>query len=171
LRRVEQEGHVRFLTFSCYRRLPLLDNDGIRTLFIERLQAVTREHLVRLLAWVIMPEHVHLLVFPERTPEVTRFTHALKRPFAETVLRRWKQLNAPVLQKIRDGEGHRYWQAGGGYDRNLFTEKEVLEKVSYIHENPVRRKLATTATDYVWSSARWYAGLEDAKLSCDRMPF
>jgi putative transposase len=170
LRRVEQRAHIRFLTFSCYRRLPLLNNDSIRVLFLERLRTVSREHAVRLLAWVIMPEHVHLLVFPEAAPDMTRFTHALKRPFAEAVLRRWKQLDAPILGKIRHGESHRYWQTGGGYDRNIFSEREVAEKVTYIHENPVRRNIVVTATDYVWSSARWYAGLKDAKLPCDPMP-
>jgi putative transposase len=87
LRRVEQKAHARFLIFSCYHQLPLLDHDAIRSLFLERLQAVNREHGVRLLAWVIMPEHVHLLVFPEGWPDITRITHTFKRPFAEAVLR------------------------------------------------------------------------------------
>jgi putative transposase len=171
LRRVDAVGHVRFLTFSCYRRLPLLDHDAIRILFLERLQVVTREYDVRLLAWVIMPEHVHLLLFPEGPPRMAQFVHALKRPVAEAVLRRWKELDAPILQKLSHAGGYRYWQAGGGYDRNLFNEAAVLEKANYIHENPVRRNLARVATDYPWSSARWYAGLRDAKLPCDAMPF
>jgi putative transposase len=171
LRRVETRGHARFLTFSCYQRLPLLDHDAIRELFLKRLATVTHDHHVRLLAWVIMPEHTHLLLFPEAQPDIRGFTHALKRPFAEAVLRRWKTLKAPILQKIRHGDGFRYWQTGGGYDRNLFSERDVLEKVNYIHENPLRRKLVMVTTDYVWSSARWYAGMTDIKLPCDPMPF
>jgi REP element-mobilizing transposase RayT len=107
LRRFDELGHVRYLTFSCYRRLPLLDHDAIRGLFLDRLMAVVREHHIRLLAWVIMPEHAHLLVFPETTPDIAHFTHTLKRPFAESVLKRWKQLNAPILQKLRHGNGYR----------------------------------------------------------------
>ena len=171
LRRVNEPGQARFLTFSCYRRLPLLNNNSIRALFVERLKIVTEEHHVCLLAWVIMPEHTHLLLFPEDDTDIGRFTHALKRPFAEAVLRRWKQLNAPVLQQIKHGDGYRYWQTGGGYDRNLITTQAVLEKATYIHENPVRRNLAAVSTDYVWSSARWHANLPDAKLPCGPMPY
>jgi putative transposase len=170
LRRVEQVGHVRFLTFSCHRRLPLLNHDGIRALFLRRLASICESERVRLLAWVLMPEHVHLLLFPEAEPDLRRFTHALKRPVAEAVLRRWKELDAPILKRIAHGNGYRFWQTGGGYDRNLFNPDAVREKIQYIHDNPVRRGLVPAPTDYVWSSATWYAGLPDAKLACGELP-
>ncbi len=170
LHRVEQAGHVRFLTFSCYRRLPLLNHDGIRALFLTRLESTCESERIRLLAWVLMPEHVHLLVFPEAEPDLQRFTHTLKRPVAEAVLRRWKELDAPILKRIAHGKGYRFWQTGGGYDRNLFNLDAVREKIQYMHDNPVRRKLVPAATDYAWSSVRWYAGLPDAKLSCGELP-
>jgi putative transposase len=170
-RRFNESGHARYLTFSCYKRLPLLNNDAIRALFLERLDIVRREHRVRLLAWVIMPEHVHLLVFPDGDADMGRFSHAIKRPVAEKIVKRWKALNAPILGRIRHGEGYRFWQTGGGYDRSVFTVDELLEKVEYIRNNPVRRGLAATPTDYAWSSARWYAGLPDPKIACDPAPF
>src|SRR5437660_84022 len=108
LRRFEREGHVRFLTFSCYRRLPLLNHDGIRGVFLARLKRVCDAERVRLLGWVMMPEHVHLLVFPEGGPDVGRFCHTLKRPVAEAVLRRWKELDAPILERIAHGTGYRF---------------------------------------------------------------
>ena len=170
LRRVAQAGHARFLTFSCHRRLPLLDHDGIRGLFVDRLAKVCASEQVRLLGWVIMPEHVHLLVFPETEPDIERFSHTLKRPVAEAVLRRWKGLDAPILRRIVHGTGYRFWQTGGGYDRNLFNPEALREKVQYMHDNPVRRGLVKAATDYAWSSARWYAGVPDAKLPCGELP-
>jgi putative transposase len=171
MHRVEHPGHVRFLTFSCHRRLPLLDNDKIRALFVARLASVCVVERVRLLGWVVMPEHVHLVVFPDAAPDVRRFTHALKRPVAESVLRRWKELGAPILARVAHGAGHRFWQTGGGYDRNLFDPEQVREKIRYIHDNPVRRGLAPVATDYPWSSARWYAGLPDAMIACGKSPW
>lgn len=164
--RIELPGHVRFLTFSCHRRLPLLNHDAIRQLLVDRLAVVCQQQQVRLLAWVIMPEHVHLLVFPEAQVNMTRFTHALKRPVAEQVLRRWRTLNASILQKIGNTRGYHFWQRGGGDDRNITCDDELREKIAYIHENPVRRKLVPVAIDYAWSSARGYAGLPDAKLRC-----
>jgi putative transposase len=171
LQRFEAAGHVRYLTFSCYRRLPLLKHDAIRELFIKRVAIVCETQHVRLLAWVIMPEHVHLLVFPESEPDLERFTHAVKRPVAEAVLRRWKKLEAPILKKIAHGTGYRYWQTGGGYDRNVFTPEGVLKKIEYTHNNPLRRGLVENATEYAWSSARWYARHADAKLPCSDLPW
>ncbi len=164
--RMEAAGHARYLTFSCFHRLPLLNNEQIRALFVDRLKTVCDSERVDLLAWVIMPEHIHLLVLPEGMPDLKNFTHALKRPIAEQVIRRWKLLDAPILKKITRGNGYRYWQAGGGYDRNIFNPAEVREKIDYIHNNPIRRGLVDSATDYAWSSARYFAGCPDFKLEC-----
>jgi len=169
--RWEVPASVRFLTFSCFRRLPLLHHDGIKTVFVERLTEVCRAEQVRLLAWVVMPEHVHLLVYPIGEPNMTHFTHSLKRPVAERVLRRWKDLDAPILGRVKSGQGHRFWQTGGGYDRNLVDRDAVVDKISYIHGNPVRRKLVAVPTDYLWSSARWYEGLPDCPIACGPPPW
>jgi putative transposase len=171
MRRFELDGHARFLTFSCYQRLPLLNHDGIRQLFLDRLAKLLAEQQVRLLGWVLMPEHAHLIVFPEADPDMRRFTHSLKRPVAEAVLRRWKQLGAPILDRLAHGDGYRFWQTGGGYDRNLTGPPAIVEKIEYVHRNPVRRGLVAVATDYPWSSARWYAGHPDAKLPCGPLPW
>ena len=171
LRRFNQPGHARFLTFSCYQRIPLLNHDGIRELFLRCLASTCVDVRVLLLAWVLMPEHAHLLVYPQGDPDMGTFEHALKRPFAEAVIRRWKELNAPILRRIAHGNGHRFWQTGGGYDRNLVSAGAIRQKIQYIHDNPVRRGLTTVATDYAWSSAQFYAGQPDAKLPCDPIPW
>ena len=72
---------------------------------------------------------------------------------------RWRQLDAPILARLVDGRGdHRFWQRGGGYDRNVVCEAAVRETIDYIHANPMRRGLVTRPTDWRWSSAQWYAG-------------
>jgi putative transposase len=158
MRRREIERTARFLTFCCHRRLPLFQNERIRDHFIQQLTYVATELDVAVLAWVVMPEHVHLVVYA-RSPDVTmtRFTHRLKRPFAFKVLNRWRTLDAPILAHLKHGEGHRFWQTGGGFDRNVIGE-ELREKVRYIHDNPVRRGLVVRATDYRWTSAAAYEG-------------
>ncbi|TVQ31373.1 MAG: hypothetical protein EA376_09685 [Phycisphaeraceae bacterium] len=156
--RCEAPGEHRFLTFSCHQRLPLFSNDQIKTAFALRLAELSIEQTQRLVAWVIMPEHVHLLLLP-RLPEISvdRFLYRLKRPFAYEILERWRELDAPILPRITDADGrHRFWLRGGGYDRNIYTQKEFEEKFDYIHDNPVRRGLVDRPTDWKWSSARWY---------------
>ena len=83
----------------------------------------------------------------------------LKGGFARLVIGRWKELDAPVLHRIRQPNGRfRFWQMGGGYDRNVRDEAELFEKIGYIHNNPVQRGLVGSPLDWRWSSARWYAG-------------
>jgi putative transposase len=160
LRRFETAGDIRFLTFSCYQSLPLLDNDAIKHEFVRALKAARRKMGFRLYGWVIMPNHVHLLLMPS-LPDfpVAAILRELKGSLANTVLKRWRELDAPILRRVRDRQGKlHFWQQGGGYDRNIYTEEEFLEKLQYIHANPVRRELVANAEDWQWSSARWYEG-------------
>ncbi len=158
LKRYETPNHARYLTFSCYRRLPLFKNDKIKQVFVDQLD-LTRQRLDFILyAWVIMPEHVHLLLMPNlESATVRQILHALKRPVSENILARWRRLDAGILTKLTDTQNNpHFWQPGGGYDRNIFTTDELLEKIQYIHTNPVRRGLVKHETDWPWSSARWY---------------
>ncbi len=113
----------------------------------------------QLYAWVVMPEHIHLLILPVQMTTVTALLRRLKSPFAKRVIEQWRNVNAPILGRVTDAHGQtRFWQRGGGYDRNLFTDHELMEKIHYIHTNPVRRGLVDRPRDWGWSSARSYEG-------------
>ena len=172
LKRVEEPGHARYLTFSCYRRLPLFKNDSIKEVFAAQLKLVRQRLGINLYAWVVMPEHIHLLLTPP-LPDVTitKVLHALKRPVATKVLHRWRQLDAPILRRLTDGNGNEHFrQRGGGYDRNITSLQELEEKLEYIHHNPVRRGLVDHATDWRWSSARWYESRDNCGVPIDPLP-
>jgi len=164
MRRIEAPGHVRFLTFSCYRRLPLFSNDRIKDRFRQHLADCREKCAFRLLAWVLMPEHAHLLIQPEvDVCPVSVILRHLKGGLANEILARWRKLQAPILARLVDGKGKcHFWLSGGGYDRNIVTSGEYFEKLKYIHENPVTRRIATRPEDWPWSSARWFAGFRDA---------
>ncbi len=169
VRRIEHPNHARFLTFSCYQRLPLFDNNAIKDAFVTQLSQTRDRTGFKLFAWVVMPEHVHLVLTPN-LPEysVSRVLWWLKRDFAKRIIARWRELDEPVLTKITDPQGSpRFWQRGGGYDRNLVAGPELDEKIAYVHANPVRRGLVERDTDWEWSSARWWAGRRDGELPCD----
>ncbi|MEM7806829.1 MAG: transposase [Planctomycetota bacterium] len=78
MRRYEDDGSVRFLTFSCYRRLPLLRNDRIKDRFAAHLARATQPPDVRLIAWVVMPDHVHLLLQPNHVDAPSGATASLQ---------------------------------------------------------------------------------------------
>src|SRR5947207_2344717 len=74
-------GEAHFLTFSCYKRLPLLSKDRTRWWFVEAVEKARIEHEFDLWAWVIMPEHVHMLLWPRQPVyRMDRILASIKKP-------------------------------------------------------------------------------------------
>ncbi len=163
-------GLARFLTFSCEQRLPLFGSAALRDYFRSKLAESQQEHDFKLLAWVLMPEHVHLLIVPGSTP-VTRLLSSLKTKVSMGILTRWKQIDAPILPKLRRPDGAaRFWQTGGGFDRNVRDRGELVETITYIHNNPVKRGLVLRPIDWEWSSAAVYHQRDTRPPSVDLTP-
>jgi len=159
-KRYETLGELRFLTFSCYHHLPLFTNDAIKDEFVRALDYARTRTDCRIIAWVIMPDHAHLLVAPSLPCyPVSVFLRRLKGPFSKQILDRWRELNAPILSRLADRRGRlHFWQIGGGYDRNISSEREYDEKFDYIHLNAARAGLVDDPADWRWSSLPWYLG-------------
>jgi putative transposase len=175
-RAFSEPGHAHFLTYSCSHRWPLLSRDRSRQWVCNAL-ATTRDALdVALWAYVIMPEHVHVLLCPRQADyEMRRILVALKRPVSNAARRYLEQNKDDTwLQRLSveypSRLVFRFWQPGGGFDRNIFHEQSVPAVIDYIHNNPVRRGLVDTPTDWRWSSARFWQGYQDAPLGMDE-PF
>jgi putative transposase len=166
-------GEAHELTFSCFQRLPLLGKDRGRQWFLEALDQARVRRQFLLWAYVIMPEHVHVIVWP-RGPayEVRLIRAALKIPVQRKALAFLRRQESPFLEHLRDvqpnGEVHyRFWQRGGGYDRNINEPATLRTMIDYIHCNPVRRGLVAQAVDWPWSSARFYADAGKVLLEMD----
>lgn len=157
LKRYEGLGDIRYLTCSCYRRLPLFQNVKIKDAFAAYLGKSRDRLAFKLCAWVLMPEHFHLVLRPTPEHEMFQVLRGIKAGFARLMIACWRELDAPILKRITDSSGRvRFWQTGGGYDRNVYTEDELIEKIAYIHQNPVRRGLVERPGDWRWSSAGHY---------------
>jgi putative transposase len=169
----DEPGHAHFVTYSCHQRLPLLSRDRVRRWVIGALQNAREKLDLALWAYVVMPEHVHVLLHP-RAPhyEMRQILVALKQPVAKAA-RQWleEQGQRTWLEKLTvtypSRRAFRFWQPGGGFDHNVFREKTVSAIVEYIHANPVRRGLAEQPTDWEWSSARFWEGWSDVPLRMD----
>ena len=157
-----EPGDVHELTFSCYHCLPLLTNDQWRRYLARSIEQSTQANDFRLVPFVFMPEHVHLLVLPRSlAPDIGAFLTGVKRPCSVLVKQDLMAAESPLLDRLTVSEGpgrtaFRFWQERAGYDRNLQTQRAVLGAIDYIHNNPVRRGLCQAATDWHWSSARYY---------------
>ena len=176
IKHYHEPGDFHELTFSCYRRMALLTNDAWRGHFARGLDQALAASQFHLVAFMLMPEHVHLLVWPTSADAtaacISGFLADLKVYASQHVKADLERSGSRLLSRltIRERPGRtvfRYWQEGPGYDRNLQTEKGVMASIEYLHLNPVRRRLCKSALDWRWSSARWYAsqrGEVDAAL-------
>ena len=135
--RFQQTGNFHFLTFSCYQRKPFLSPSQARNTFEASLEQTRIRYRFVISGYVVMPEHVHLLVSEPRNGELMRAIQALKISVARRLPQR------PFWQR-------RY------YDFNVHSGEKVTEKLNYIHKNPVKRGLVTKPEDWPWSSYRHY---------------
>lgn len=108
-----------------------------------------------------MPEHVHLIVWPIGNSTISKLLFALKKPFSYRVKRMLAARHDPLLETLTiqgrpDKMTFRFWQEGGGYDRNIHNGKTLRLAIEYIHNNPVRRGLCPSPEDYRWSSWKYY---------------
>mgnify|MGYP001764292970 CR=1 FL=1 len=123
-------GVAHELTFSCFQRFQLLSRDRTRLWFVEALEAARRKHRFELWAYVVMPEHVHLLVSEPQRAELAVAIKSLKQGVARRL--------------IADRE--HFWQKRY-YDFNVHSERKFVEKLRYTHRNPVRRGLCAQPED------------------------
>ena len=151
LKRYQQTGDIHFITFSCYRRDPLLSDPQARDTFVTTLEKVRSWYAPYVTGFVVMPEHVHLLL-----SEPERGTLAV-------VLQMLKQV---VSQKLNEHATTPFWQPRY-YDFNVCREEKLMEKLDYMHRNPVQRGLVARPEDWRWSSARHYATGEECRVEIE----
>ncbi|MBK7405473.1 MAG: transposase [Phycisphaerales bacterium] len=125
MQRHEIPGGVRFITCSCQRHLPLLRNPAICLILLEAMARARAKFSLEIFAWVLMPEHIHLLLRPPEHGELAPALKSLKLSVSMRVIARWREIDAPILARIADGHGRpRHWQKGGGFDRNVRDDCE-----------------------------------------------
>jgi len=147
LQRFQEERCLHFITFSCHHRDPLLGAPQARDVFEQTLERVRRWYGLFVSGYVVMPEHVHLLI---SEPERGKLPTALQ------------MLKQNVAHQLRPCEGTPFWERRY-YDFNVWSDAKRIEKLRYIHRNPVKRGLAERPEDWLWSSFRHYAaGVEGA---------
>jgi putative transposase len=139
--RYQQCGCLHFLTFSCYRRQALLTREGAYGVFERELETVRVWYGFVVAGYVSMPEHVHLLAGEPRRSSLAVALQVLKQQTSRKL-------------KVR-GEVQ-FWQRRY-YDFNVHSEEKRVEKLRYMHRNPVARGLVEKPADWAWSSFRHYA--------------
>src|SRR5579862_348860 len=138
LKRFQQSAHSHFVTFTCYHRRQGFHSPAVYDLFVQVLEEMRCRFALCVYGYVVMPEHVHLLLSEPQRGLLAEAMHYLKLSFA-------KRLGRGV-----------FWQKRY-YDRNVRDEREFVEKLRYLHRNPVKAGLCELPEDWPWSSFRHYA--------------
>ncbi len=157
-------GHAHSLTYSCYHNRSYFDSPIPCQLFLRELAQAQQEYNFHIWAYVVMPNHVHLLLFPLNAEySITKINKAIKGRMARAYGAYLKEyypqqyMNHTILFKNKPV--FRFWQKGGGFDRNLWNEEIIHNTLHYIENNPVRKGNVSHRSLWKWSSA--FTGIDD----------
>ncbi|MGA2992218.1 MAG: transposase [Candidatus Korobacteraceae bacterium] len=144
--RLQQTGHSHFITFTCYRRMKHLTSSQACSAVLRALENTRRRYSLRVFGFVLMPEHVHLLLSEPGRGSLARALQSLKSASA-------RMARGAAMEHA--GERTAFWQTRY-YDRYMRDYDEFSQKLRYIHRNPVKRGLCSSPEQWPWSSFRHY---------------
>jgi len=178
--RYDVVGHTHFWTLSCYRRLTFFWHDELKWHVVRALDYIRTRYEICLIGYVVMPEHVHVLLYPHprgsaKPLPVSVLLAAFKRQVGYHGKRQLKSLFAssgslwsePMQRWARaEFDKGSIWHKRG-HDFNVFTQRKLLEKLDYCHKNPMTRGLVEHAADWPFSSYRYYEYDDRSVLAMD----
>ena len=160
LKRYYNAKHLHFITCSCYRRRPLLGTARRRGLFLKVLEQARQRYQFVVVGYVVMPEHFHLLMSEPEKGDPSVVMKVVKQRFSRLVRR--KRGSAQLDLWVEAGD-EPVWQKRF-YDFNVWSERKHVEKLRYMHRNPVKRGLVMQPEQWAWSSFRAYAYGEKGRV-------
>ena len=156
LKRFQQSAQSHFVTFTCYHRRRGFDTPAVYDLFVQVLEQMRQRFALCVYGYVVMPEQVHLRLSEPQRELLAGALHYLKLSFAKRRVAQVAQVRAPLLGANLGPSPGVFWQKRY-YDRNVRDEREFVEKLRYIHRNPIKAGLCKLPEDWRWSSFRHYA--------------
>ena len=168
------EGHVYYITTVTYDRLPVFRRPAFVIPLLDSLNFYRHKLQFKLLGYAIMPDHIHLVVWPQGTAGVSDIMRDYKKFTATRIIRQAEaEGNTDWLNAFRDAGSeterstHKVWQ-DSYWDKNLYTEDMLRQRLNYVHRNPVRAGLVVLPADYPYSSYRNYVNGDDTLIEIDR---
>lgn len=150
LKRFHQSGQTHFVTFGCYHRAPSFASDAAKAIFEAGLERVRLSYELCVYAYVVMPEHVHLLIGEPQRATLAVALKSLKQGTSRRLI----------------GEAAHFWQKRY-YDFNVRDHEQFVEKLRFIYRNPVQRGLCQNPQDWPWSSFRHYATGDEGRVAIE----
>ncbi len=168
-------GHAHELTFSCYHNQPFLKSPVACKSLAQTIESNRTRHSFKLWAYVFMPDHVHLLIYPtEDNYSISKILQAIKLSVSKKMINYLKNQKTEALKYLQTGrkdKKYTFWQDGGGYDRNIFQKDICRDVIKYIHANPVKRGLVDKPSQWYFSSYNDWEGLATGPVRLDMESF
>jgi len=164
---------LHYITCSCYRRLPFFRTVRARNAFLKILDEVRNRYLFALVGFVVMPEHIHLLMGEPKIGTPSTVMQVLKQRVSRRLRGRRRRRSKGTSQLSLWSETRlprAFWQRRF-YDFNGWSREKKNEKLEYVHFNPVKRGLVADPKLWIWSSCRFYALGEKGLCTPDRIPW
>jgi putative transposase len=159
LKRIVGRNDLHFITFTCYQRRPFLASVRSKNVAAKILGEVRTRFQFALVGYVFMPDHVHLLISEPAGATPAKVMQVFKQRVSRE-LRAKKRAPKQQLQFQFPGEEplpRRFWQRRY-FDHNVYSRRQLRQKLDYMHANPVNAKLVRNPNDWPWSSWAAYLG-------------
>ena len=153
-------GALHYITGNFLNRLPVFTDDLCCKAFIEALKTLNEEWPSKLIAYVLMPDHFHMISNP-RDGRIKEFMRDLKSRAAKAIVQ-----TKSHFRFAETDEGHQVWQESFK-GMGLWSAWMIWQKINYIHANPVKARLVKSAKDYHWSSYRSFYSQGNEPLAVD----
>jgi len=152
---IESDSRLHFVTFSVHKHIPVFKNYLLANEFVDNLRFYFDRDACQLHGFVIMPDHVHLLLELSEGRKLPDFIRDIKKFFSYKVKDSLLNKTGFDAGIFNQKDTFQFWTRG--YDEvTIFSERIFRIKLEYIHNNPVKAGLVEKAEDYLYSSAKHY---------------
>lgn len=162
-----------FVTTTCHDFLPLIESKEMKDLLIENLNHYNEKYDAEIVAYALMPEHIHLMIYFRNGNHLIEYMRDFKRFTSKKIQEYWAKTKPDVLGKLAwcrnpnsdtaSRQKYKVWMDRFD-DLHLYSSRVCIIKLRYINKNPVERGLCYVEEDYDYSSAAFYNGKPDNKI-------
>jgi REP element-mobilizing transposase RayT len=174
MKRIQIQDSIYYLTTVVYGRLPIFTTPGFAIPIIDSLNYYRYKQQYKILGYVIMPDHLHLLIWLQGKSTISEIMRDLKKFTAVRIIRQAEVENRrhwlsafKQAGEATDRSQNKVWQ-DSYWDKIIFSERLLREKLNYIHRNPVRAGLVESVEAFPYSSYRNYHDGDDSLIKIDR---